>query len=446
MNTKQARALWLLLALAAPMIAPEAFGQSEYKMVAASALVSNPQNFWARGIVFHDILVSAPQEGSSLKIDGKLYKALVLKTVGSCYIENSLVPLARELPLDRRVVFKGTVLQSVSSWFFGKKIYLVIITGFEAAVDTDKLSDNFEKMYNRMDQVPPKGSTQALTSLLAEIQTALSTYACANNVEVSQLLSDDAEASKKALGVIYDSIHDLELKNKTTSAEILASYILTFLRAEYSKEEAPAEPAKAPASIPAPAPAIAPEPAKTEPAAPPVAAPVVEPAPAAPVVVTPPPAPVVETSSVDKTSSAPVSMETPAPETNQPPKLSWMERRRLERAKKAAENEEKARIAREEKLKKQEEEAARQAEELKAREERRIKEEAERQEQERLAAEKAEAKRQALEAKKAERARIAAEKKAQQQAAAEAKAQAKPEPEPPAPADAKADYNEPVGR
>ena len=63
------------------------------------------------------------------------------------------------------------------------------------------MSQNFMKMYDRVDQIPPKGSTQAMTALLLEVQTALAKYAREKEMPLEQLLGDDSESSKKAIGI-----------------------------------------------------------------------------------------------------------------------------------------------------------------------------------------------------------------------------------------------------
>jgi hypothetical protein len=447
MKMRHLLASWLWVVLLSSSFLSAVVAEQEYKTVSAMELRSNPQNYWARGVLFNDVMTAWPG-GNPLKFEGRTFTPVNLKVAGTCYVEPALLPVIKELPLNQTYLFKGTVLQAKlpGSWFFSSKKYLIIINGVEATIDTDKMSSNFQTMYNRLDQTPPKGSTQAMTSLLLEIQTALSKYAKEKNVEVADLLKDDSEAAKKAIGIIYEAISTQETKSKTTATEILASYILAFLRAQYQPEPAPVGNPPAPVTAapntntpaaPASKDSLQPAATNTTPVEPTKEKP--QPTPA----VTPAtPAPAVETNTPNVAA------------TNEPPKTSWLQNWRERRAQKAAEEAEQDRIEKEKKLQREKEALAKQEEERKAREELKKKQMAEREEQDRLAAEAKEAKRKAAAAKKeeerkareearkrketekAEQARLAAEKKAleeQKKAAAEAKQEEAPTTLSPAP-------------
>ncbi|HBA85040.1 MAG TPA: hypothetical protein DCZ95_13185 [Verrucomicrobia bacterium] len=399
---------------------PSLFAEQEYKTVPAADLTANPQNYWARGVIFHDVLTAKP-ENQSLRIEGRVFTPITLQLAGTCYVEPSLLPLIKELPLQRRYIFKGTVLQAKlpGSWFFSSKKYLIVVNGVEATVDVDQLSSNFQKMYDRLDKTPPKGSTQAMTSLLAEIQTALIKYARDNKLEIPQLLDDNDEMAKKSLSIIYDSISAQEAKSKTTATEMLASYLLAFIRSQHQQGPAPAETPVitnvAPvAAEPLPIPT---QPEPVQPPSTPAKAPVNE-------------EPKTEPAPVAEPAETPSVTNLPAIETNAPAPTSWLQKRREKRAQKAMEDAEKEKLAREQKLQQEQAAAAQQEAERQAREELKQKQAAERAEKARLAAEEKEAKRQAAAAKKESERQAreealkqkAAEKAEQARVAAEAKA------------------------
>ncbi len=132
--------------LLAALVAAQA--QQNFRSVTPVELRERPQNYWARGVIFKDTLLSR-LEGRDFRYEGKRYPPIVTKVLGACYIQPELEGLVREFPLNREYLFSGIVLQSRGN-------YYVVIQGFNAVVDSSELSKPFQELVADIQIFPPR--------------------------------------------------------------------------------------------------------------------------------------------------------------------------------------------------------------------------------------------------------------------------------------------------
>ena len=266
--------------------------------VEGADLVKSPQKFWARSIVFTDTLTSHPA-GGALRLDRSRVVAFDTLTAGRCYADDGLVPKLRDLPLDQRYHFNGTVLNH-------RGRYYVVVTEAVPALREGEVRFGWPGLTpEEAADARKQQALRPLLDILTAAQSAQMSYAREQKLDLAALYQPDTPSYTAALNLLRASARDYELKNKTTSADILAQYLM-FLLAQHEGAAPEKKPVKR---------------NKTE------SAPAVEPAPAespvapAPEAVTPPPP----------------AAEAPSVVEEAPKRLSWRERRALAREEKEKE-------------------------------------------------------------------------------------------------------------
>lgn len=377
----------ILIAACVILLAPlQSLGQDKQATVLPEDLISSPQRWWARAILFKDRLTT-DATSRPVRIDDKRYAPFSTRVVGTCYATEEVTPIINSLALNRDYAFSGTVFQH-------RGRYYIIVDGVNAVVDTSDMVREMRELAPDLEPSVTEDALKPIAEIVWEVESAHMAYAQEKNIPLCELYDPQSIHFPKAMELVRGAIMNKEMKDRTVSSELLAQYLVLALARSCGvtgKVEQAAEPDDEPAAAPE-----AEEPATpTSPPAPPV---IVEPPAAAP----PTPAAadveedVEEASNMDEAvpRSQPVIEPAETPESEVAPaeeSPSFLQRWRNRREEKRRENE------------------ARDAERAREAERARVVEQAER---ERLAAEKArqeEAAEQTRLAAERERERLAAE-------------------------------------
>ena len=275
----------LPIAAALAMTVLAAVRADEYITVDPGELKANPQSFWARGIVFSDVL-EAVGGAEPIKLEGKRYDPVQTRALGICYLDPALEGGAAALQTGREYAFSGSVYQKDAGFFSSKRQFFVIIKRATASASAagklapDQLQtlalaagDTYGKPLQELDEI--------LSQALREIQA----YCAASNVEMSAIFEPNSRHAPRLTQAVRQAIYTYENKNKTPATEYMVTLLTSLMVSQHGAMApipAPA-PTPAPAPIPEPAPELAPAPA-------PVAVPEPEPPPE----VIPEPEPVIE--------------------------------------------------------------------------------------------------------------------------------------------------------
>lgn len=274
--------LCLVLALAWTLI-PRAHAE-EYITVESASLKSNPQTYWARGIVFSDVLESIPG-GKSVKLGERSYLPIQTRILGTCYIDASLEDAVKQLKLGEEYVFAGSVYQKDSGIIFSKRRFYVVIKRVSAAIKkTGDLAPALQEALARsLAEGPYAATLQNLNGLLASAQKELQAYCASSNLDIKAVFEPGSPHAHRAQQTVRQALFELENRTKTPTAEYAVSLVTTFLAVQNGAL------APAPAPVPVEPPALTNEPA---------VAPTVEVLPVEPAA-EPEPAPISETPAVE---------------------------------------------------------------------------------------------------------------------------------------------------
>lgn len=250
-----------LLFLAILCAAGTAAGQLRYKSVDAQELVDRPQNHWARPIVFRDVLEEQPGNRAT-RFEDKLYHAFETRTVGTCYLDQDLLHIVRELATGQPYMFSGTVYARGSR-------YYVLVQGVAGAVDAEAISEDLRKLATASAEAVANQSVVPMRDILTIAEGALHAFAAERGLEVSEVLDPQSPHYGAAMEILRSAIREEEKSRATTSSDILARYIYgvlatKVLSAEAAEQEEAVEPAPRPHEAAAEEPQVA-EPAEEEP-------------------------------------------------------------------------------------------------------------------------------------------------------------------------------------
>ena len=195
--------------------------QEQYKSVETTDLLKAPQKYWARAIVFKDTLIEPPRD-ARVDIEGKRYAAFTTREIGVCYASADLLPAMSDLEVNREYLFSGTVFQN-------RGRYVPVVQSYTPAIDAQKLSADVKTVAAETPDSFTNESVRPMADLLAAVQGAQVAYAKEKNIPLCQLYDPSSEHYVKAMDIARTAIYNSEQKNNTASAEILAQYLSTVL-------------------------------------------------------------------------------------------------------------------------------------------------------------------------------------------------------------------------
>jgi hypothetical protein len=400
-----------------------AAAQDSSPTVQPEDLVSAPQRYWARAILFKDTLTSAVSE-RGVRINDKTCYPFVTRTVGTCYATEEAAAAIRSLDLYRAYAFNAMVVQH-------RARYYIIVSGATPTADAVQMVKDLQSLSPAMDAASSEAALKPIAEIVWDVQSAHLAYAQEKRIPLCELYDPRSVHFPRAMELVRAAIMKREVEQRAVSSEILAQYLLLALARTCAATNAapassPSEPQHIASALPmAAASSVAAEPSAQAPAseAPTQLDTAVKPTPVEQVE---PEASAVTTEAGQQESSV-----------EQEPKLSFWQRwkaqqeqRRLEAARAA---EEQARVLQEAREREEAEAAARTKEKRQqeevlaaerqrlAEEKKRAKEEVRRKREEQKAA-AARAKEEALAAERARETEAAASKAAQAQAEEERQA------------------------
>lgn len=310
---KQLRRTAVAAAWAAAFFAALPAAAEDYDPVAAKTLADNPQRYWARGVVFKDVLLERATS-QAVQLDKQRTYPFRTKTVGECYVDEKLRTVLNDLETGKEYIFSGTVFHRKGGWRREERFFVVVNGVVTTARQLETLGVEIERVMAVSTTGVYAASFRGLEEILTKAQELMLPYARSENIELRDMLDPASPHFDKASQAIRNAMFERENTSKTPSLEFFVQLLTAFLALkEGAAIEAPAAvdlpPAEAPAEesvvpdIMAPPGAETPPPEAPAPAEPPItldvpaeeiAAPAEEPPPA-PAEVNAPPAEVVLT-------------------------------------------------------------------------------------------------------------------------------------------------------
>ncbi len=267
MNRILRRCRVLLPALVLCALAWQA-GAQEFKTTPAKEVAANPQRFWARGLVFRDVMTKAPGKDRETIGERTTYR-FETKVVGECFAEEKIAPVLQEMEPGREYIFTGTVFSEKAGLFRRKTRYVVVVEGVIApAEQMGALTESIEAVLaNGAPDNPFVQRLNTLRELIVRVQEAMTSISATEQIERGALFDPSSEHADKLAQVARRVVNDLEVESKVPGREHLAQLLIGLVALKEGALQPPptpvAEPAPEPESVeqapPAePAPEVAP--------------------------------------------------------------------------------------------------------------------------------------------------------------------------------------------
>lgn len=212
---------FVFTALAAVLLvrlASVAVAQDSYVTVRAEDLVSAPQRYWARAIIFQDH-VSAPGATRPVRIEDRRYVPFTTRIVGRCYAIEDLAPAVASLEVDRRYAFSGMVIQS-------RGRYYVIVSGVQPVSDAAAVLSAVPSQESITDVTLGSAALMPLVEIVQEVQSEHIAYAREMGIPLCELYDPQSVHFPRAMDIVRSAIMKREMEGRTVSSEMLAQYLI----------------------------------------------------------------------------------------------------------------------------------------------------------------------------------------------------------------------------
>lgn len=217
---------WIVAILATGWSA-DVLAKAKYQEVDVAKLAANPQNYWARGIIFTDELKDVSKSGI-IRIAEKDYIAISTEELGLCYLLASLYDVENPPERDRSYVFSGTVLQE-GRGMFRKRRYQVVIHSFEplAVGDSDELAD-WKALISKAVAAEADGKN-VISELTVFVQEQLMVLAANKGRSFDDLLKNPGSDRKDMLNTVRGAVYQWIEQQQTTGPELLTELVVDAL-------------------------------------------------------------------------------------------------------------------------------------------------------------------------------------------------------------------------
>ena len=207
----------------------EARGE-EYLTVKAPELKANPQNYWARGIVFTDRLQGYASD-ISVKLGGRRYHVFKTEVLGDCYVDAELMGKLKDVELGKRLAFTGTVYQRDKGWFSSKRQFFIAVNQFDVAVDdlAEKISSLRDSFGQSKVLSPYADTLRILNDILTDAQGELAAACAASNLEVRAVFQPGSTSTTLGYHAARQAMLRKEIETKTPSLEYFVSLLTALL-------------------------------------------------------------------------------------------------------------------------------------------------------------------------------------------------------------------------
>lgn len=218
--SRRLRAFLPLLLLAGLLQAPPT-GAEDYDPVVVEDLLSQPQRYWARGVVFNDFLESTPESRTRKVGDEKLYR-FELRELGECYATPEAKDILDQFEPGQNAVFAGSVVQAKRKFYYR-------VAQVEAVTETPT------NLLQTLSAVV-RDSQDVQARLLAQFQeiadivyAQLYAHAMAENIPFEDLLDRTEEKQSVLRSSIRSAIQDLQAKQGVPPNEFAVNLVAAMI-------------------------------------------------------------------------------------------------------------------------------------------------------------------------------------------------------------------------
>ncbi|HMP75049.1 MAG TPA: hypothetical protein PKE12_02015 [Kiritimatiellia bacterium] len=224
----------------------------EFRTTPARELASNPQRFWARGVVFRDVMTEIPSE-SRRSVGTRTAYRFLAKEVGECYAEEKIAPVLRALEPGREYIFMATVYSEQRGFIRKKTHYMILVEGVTVpAANLGALKDDVAAAIERRAADDPYAQRlNVLRALILNVQEALTSVSATEQLDRAAIFDPQSEHFDKLLSAARRAVGDLETESKIPGREHLVQILAALVALQEGALVAPVLPEEPPAELPA---------------------------------------------------------------------------------------------------------------------------------------------------------------------------------------------------
>lgn len=221
---KEMKQLLFLFSLFA-LIVSKCFAQ-QFEQVKTEDLAKTPQRYWANGLVFRDVLESAP-EPRVMELGKRHAQYVNLKTLGRCYADTVITPALSDLKTGREYLFAGTVLQV-------DRTFCVVIQGLVAqARDLQTLPAELEQAVVTASNNTYQITFTRMNDMLNGIESDLVAYSNERQIPLSELFNPLSTNRERTIQIVQTAVQSMSDQLKTTPSDILNDFLTAILAQRY---------------------------------------------------------------------------------------------------------------------------------------------------------------------------------------------------------------------
>lgn len=248
-----------VLLLAAPLAGADAPTEQEFDAVKTKDLAAAMRNYWARGVVFRDVLEQKPG-GESIRLGGRKVHTFKTRVLGDCYVDASLLKPFANLKTGREYLFSGIVDHQKGGLFREERFYVVVQRVSGLVQDLDKLPEELRRAV-QVEQSAP-AAFRMVERTLSLAQENLLAFCSSERIELQDLFGGDTNYANRVSQAVRSAVYKAESEAKTPALETYIDLLTTVLNARLNPAPQAQTPAEEPAAAATPEaaaePAIAP--------------------------------------------------------------------------------------------------------------------------------------------------------------------------------------------
>lgn len=210
----------------------------EYVPVEVTDVKDAPQRFWARGIVFRDVLKEHPGT-TTLRVDDQTLTRFKLDTLGEVYAPAELVGRISSLPLDVEYLFSATVSQRGRTFLFLRRQKYIFLIKDVSVVTTDSVSipDQLANMNRGLTTNIYNRVFASLEYIMADVEKDLFAYATSQNISMEKVFDVNAGHMARVTSSIHSALRRAEDRSKMPAQEFLVSLIVAMMAMQHGYVE-----------------------------------------------------------------------------------------------------------------------------------------------------------------------------------------------------------------
>lgn len=222
-----------------------AVSAQEFIPVKTKDIKESPQVFWAKGIVFRDVLSAYPKS-KSLSIDGRRVTLFRTEALGDVYADKDLLETLKSLEIGGEYLFSGSVGQTKGGFFSGSGEYVVIV---QHVIKPEADSSTVAEKLAELNLVNSSNAYNQIFMALGQIMKAVEgdAYALANSegITLKEMFDPANPRIDKLSTSVRKILRDVEEDNKMPTEELFVRIIISLIATDLGFAE-PAAPAYKP--------------------------------------------------------------------------------------------------------------------------------------------------------------------------------------------------------